>query len=254
MQLIQMTWREVAALPRSTPIVIPIAATEQHGLHLPVSTDSMLLAELLRRAAERLDDRVVFAPLMWLGNSHHHCDFAGGMSASPRTYLDILSDLAENFLQHGFERIVFMNGHGGNVVPGKQTVYELRQKYRDRENLLLLLFTSYWSLGGKPQEVDVRLEQDQLGHACEWETSMMLRIAPELVKDFTALDPVKFEIPFEPAYQGWITKDRTRHGHIGAPRSATAEKGEALLRVFTADVVKFLERVAAWDGRPWSGG
>ena len=253
MQLIQMTWPEVAALPRQTPIVIPLAATEQHGLHLPVSTDSLLLGEVIRRAAERLADRVVFAPLMWLGNSHHHLDFVGGVSASPRAYLDTLLDLAENFLPHGFERIVFINGHGGNVIPGKQAVFELRQKYRERENLQLL-FTSYWSLGSKPPQLNSQLQQDQLGHACEWETSMLLRIAPELVKDFATLEPVGFEIPFEPAYRGWITKERTKTGHIGDPRSATAEKGEILLRVFAADVASFLERVATWNGQAWSGG
>ncbi len=251
MQLINMTWPDVASLPRQTPIVIPVAATEQHGKHLPVCTDSLLLGEVMRRSAEKVSNRIVFAPSMWLGNSHHHLDYAGGISASPRAYLDLLIDLAESFLHHGFERIVFLNGHGGNVVPGRQAVFELRQRYRSQEKLLLL-FANYWSLGGKPQEFDQRFLQDRLGHACEWETSMMLRILPELVKDFSELQPVRFEIPFEPAYRGWTTKERTVTGHIGDPSAATAEKGETLFRTFTTDVVRFLERVAAWQGDSWS--
>ena len=114
------------------PVVVPIAAVEQHGRHLPVFTDSMLLGEVVRRAAERLGDRVVWAPLLWLGNSHHHLDFAGTLSAAPRTYLDLLGDLIDNLVAHGFRRIVLLNGHGGNIVPASQAVFEARQRYRER--------------------------------------------------------------------------------------------------------------------------
>ncbi len=98
-----MTWPKVAALPKDTPVVIPIAALEQHGRHMPVFTDSMLLGEVLRRVKETsIKDRVLFTPLMWLGNSHHHLDFPGTLSASPRVYMDLLIDLAENMICHGF--------------------------------------------------------------------------------------------------------------------------------------------------------
>jgi creatinine amidohydrolase len=252
MQLFEMNWPQVAALSKDTPVVFPIAALEQHGRHMPVFTDSLLLGEVIRRASERLADRVLFAPLMWLGNSDHHLDFAGTLSASPRTYLDLLETLMENFIQHGFKRLVFVNGHGGNIVPGQQAVFELRQKHRQRSDLLLLSAT-YWGLGGKPYEVDPSIKQRQMGHACEWETSMILRIAPHLVGDLSKVEPVEFGSAFEPASRGWITKDRTEPGHIGDPRHATAEKGETLFRVFSDDVVKLLERVIAWDGRGWNG-
>jgi creatinine amidohydrolase len=92
-----------------------------------------------------------------------------------------------------------------------------------------------------------------MGHACEWETSMMLRIAPQLVGNLARVEPVDFGRSFEPANRAWITKDRTAEGHIGDPRIATAEKGEALLKTFSAGVVSFLNRVAAWDGVSWEG-
>jgi creatinine amidohydrolase len=131
-------------------------------------------------------------------------------------------------------------------------VFEARQKYRDRADLLLLLST-YWLLGGKPHEADAAIEQTQMGHACEWETSMMLRIRPDLVGNLAEVAPVEFGDPFLPASRGWITKDRTVPGHIGAPRSATAEKGETIFRVFSDDVSHLLRRVLAWDGQSWSG-
>ena len=239
-------------MPKDTPVVIPVAALEQHGQHLPLFTDSLLLGEVIRRAKEELTDRVLFAPLMWLGNSHHHLDFAGTLSASPRTYLEMLSDVAENFIHHGFRRIVFVNGHGGNDVPGRQAIFELRQKYRDRSDLLLL-FGTYWLLGSKPNEIDSSLTQTQMGHACEWETSMILRLEPNLVREWKNLAPVPFGNAFEPAHRAWVTQDRTQPGHIGSPHLATTEKGESLFAIFSADVIALLNRVLKWDGKSWEG-
>jgi creatinine amidohydrolase len=252
MQLTDLKWNDVDALHKDTPVVIPVAALEQHGRHMPLFTDSLLLGEVVRRASDRIADRVLLAPLMWLGNSEHHIDFPGTMTAAPRHYLDLLEDLAENFLTHGFRRIVFLNGHGGNHVPGQQAVFELRQKHRQQSDLLLL-FSTYWLLGGKPHEVDKSIKQQRMGHACEWETSMMLRLAPHLVADLNRVEPVEFGVPFEPASRGWITKDRSAAGHIGDPRHATAEKGETIFSTFANDVVQLIERVLKWDGKSWSG-
>ncbi len=254
MDLTDLSWPAVASLSRDTPVVFPIAAVEQHGHHLPVFTDSLLLGEILRRARAPLADRVLFAPLQWLGNSDHHLDFSGTLSAVPRTYLDLLNGLAENFLQHGFRRLIFLNGHGGNDVPARQAVFELRQRHRQRDDVLFLAAT-YWSLGGRPWEDGPHepLHQREMGHACEWETSMILRLAPQLVGDFRSTAPVEPGNPFTPATRGWITKERTGPGHIGWPHLATAEKGEHLFNVFSADVIAFLERVIRWDGQSWNG-
>ena len=92
-----------------------------------------------------------------------------------------------------------------------------------------------------------------MGHACEWETSMILRIAPELVGDYGNAKPIEFGDPFMPASRGWITKDRTAPGHIGSPHLASEEKGEHLLNAFAADVAALLERVIRWDGASWDG-
>jgi creatinine amidohydrolase len=252
MHLTDLKWPDVAALNKDTPVVIPVAALEQHGRHMPLFTDSLLLGEVVRRAHERLADSILLAPLMWLGNSEHHVDFAGTLTAAPRVYLDLLENLADNFLHHGFKRIVFVNGHGGNHVPGQQAVFELRQRHRRREDLLLL-FATYWLLGGRPYEADTSIAQKRMGHACEWETSMMLRLAPHLVGDLKKVEPVEFGVPFEPASRGWVTQDRSQAGHIGDPRPATAEKGETLFRTFTEDVVNMLQRVIRWDGKSWTG-
>jgi creatinine amidohydrolase len=251
MQFIHLNWPAIQALSKDTPVVFPVAALEQHGHHLPLFTDSLLLGEIIRRASERLAGGILFAPLLWLGNSDHHLDFPGTLSAPPRAYLDVLGGLMDNFIQHGFRRLVFINGHGGNDVPGRQAVFEVRQRHRQRSDLLLL-FATYWQLGSRPWEAEPKLQQRQMAHACEWETSMILRLAPHLVGGLDQLEPIPSGSGFDPAVRGWTTRDRTRPGHIGDPRAATAEKGEALFRVFTDDVVAFLERVVRWDGKSWN--
>ena len=218
---------------------------------MPLFTDSLLCGEIIRRVAElpRFRDGVVFAPMQWLGNSDHHGDFPGTLSASPRVYLDLLNDLMVNTVGHGFTRIIFVNGHGGNDVPGKQAVFEMRQKYR-AHRYLLLLFATYWNLATPHTEGFV---QTQMGHACEWETSMMLRLRPDLVGDISKVDEVPFGDPFEPASRGWVMPERSTKGHIGDPRAATAEKGEVLFSTFADGVANMLDRILAWDGKSWNG-
>jgi creatinine amidohydrolase len=248
--LAELNWPAVAALSKDTPVVLPVAALEQHGHHLPVFTDSMLLGEIVRRAEQPLSQQALFAPLMWLGNSAHHLDFPGTMSASPRAYIDLLNDMVENFLAHGFRRIVVINGHGGNNVPGQQTLFEIRQRHRQRDDLLLL-FSCYWALGARPHEVDPTFQQRAMQHACEWETSMILALAPHLVGDYQGAAAVEPLSAFDPVYRPWTTKDRSSVGHIGHPAAATAAKGETLLRLFSADLVRLIQQVIRWDGSRW---
>ena len=82
---------------------------------------------------------------------------------------------------------------------------------------------------------------------------MILRVAPQLVGDLGRVQAAPFGNAFEPATRGWVTRERTESGHIGDPRSASAEKGEGLFRTFADDAVALLERVMAWDGRSWNG-
>lgn len=249
MELTDMHWPVVASLDRATPVVLPIAALEQHGHHMPLFTDSMLLGEILRRVkASDVAESVLFAPLQWLGNSHHHLDMPGTISATPRLYLD---HLAEGFLAHDFRRILFLNGHGGNMTPSQQAIFELRQKYRDRGDLLLTALT-YWE-STDPRESVPGLSQGAMGHACEWETSMMLCLHPEIVApSYRNVPETSFGEGGAPGYRGWTTRDRSALGHIGCPSDASADKGEALLRVFAGGVADYLQRMIDWSGEPWN--
>jgi len=252
MLLSDLSWPAVEKLSRDIPVVVPIAAVEQHGHHLPLQTDSLLLGEIVQRVESERAERILVTPLMWLGNSHHHLDFPGTLSCPPRDYLNLIVGLLNNLITHGFRRILLLNGHGGNDVPGKQATFEVRQQFRLRDDLLLL-FTTYWSLGGRPWESMPEIQQREMGHACEWETSMVMRIAPHLVGNHRDAPVVEPGNPFTPATRAWITKERSTLGHIGWPHLASVEKGEHLLRTFSQDVLLLLDRIERWDGNSWEG-
>src|SRR5690606_5499582 len=129
--------------------------------------------------------------------------------------------------------VVLLNGHGGNIIPAQQALFEARQRRRERPDLLLIS-TTYWTLGAQPAEADGSFHQRQMGHACEWETSMMLRLRPDLVRGHQSLEPIPLGRAFAPAQRAWVTKDRSEAGHIGEPHRATAEKGETLFQLFSA--------------------
>ena len=171
MDLAHMTWTQVAALDRGTPVVLPIAALEQHGHHMPVFTDSLLLGEILRRVKETaVASQVLFAPLMWWGNSHHHMDMPGTMSAPPRLYLDLLPRIGGKLPGSRFPenraRQWAWREHD-TLSAGR---LELRQNSRERTDLLLAALT-YWECAA-PRASSPSLSQESMGHACEWKTEI----------------------------------------------------------------------------------
>ncbi len=163
----------------------------------------------------------------------------------------MLNGLAENFLSTAFGASSSLNGHGGNDVPGRQAVFELRQRHRQRDDLLLL-FATYWSLGARP-ETDATLAQREMGHACEWETSMMLRLAPHLVGDFAGRPRSTLARRSRRPCAAGLRRNEPARGISASPTSLPAEKGETLFRVFADDVAAMLERVIQWDGQSWNG-
>ncbi|MGB1927651.1 MAG: creatininase family protein [Rubripirellula sp.] len=249
MELSRLTSRDVAQLDRDIPVIVPVAAVEQHAAHLPLATDSLLLGEVLKRARQRSEIRALYLPLMWLGNSHHHLDFQGTLSAESRTWINLLSGTIDNLLFHGFRRIMVVNGHGGNNVPVSQCLFEKRQQTRERTNLLFLN-SSYWMLGERPDN-GLQWAQSEMGHACEWETSMMLCLDSELVGEFSNLPDISMNSSFPPAERSWVTQERSSDGYIGMPRRATHEKGEALFECFSRGLDDLIRRMHDWDGSSW---
>jgi creatinine amidohydrolase len=252
------TWKDIENLTDQV-VVLPLGSMEQHGHHLPVLTDTMIGSEVIRRAKVEITDEALFLPMLWVGASDHHTTFPGTVSISNDVYVKMLEDIVESLIGSGFRRILMVNAHGGNITPGNMALYNVQRRHRDRFDLWLAFCT--WFVVAAPQIAEIEsLEQKHVTHACELETSMILRLRAELVKMEAARGT---NIPFESAFYSPDSSkgDRvsiarmfehvTDIGALGHPETATSEKGEELYATATAEVVALVREVASWpDVRP----
>jgi creatinine amidohydrolase len=235
-------------------IVLPLGSLEQHGHHLPLLTDTLIITEIARRAEAVLSDEALFLPTLWLGASDHHLAFEGTVSAANNHYVTIIEDMLESLIRAGFCRIFLLNGHGGNIVPGQQALYNVQLRHREEPDLYLA-FSSWWKIAAEQVAAIQGIKQEMVTHACEQETSMILNIRPELVSMPDARGAnISFDSAFYfPDFSRPSRVDVPRAfdqlsvtGAFGHPEIATAEKGEALFSAATAEVVEFIREFRNW--------
>jgi creatinine amidohydrolase len=235
-------------------IVAPLGSLEQHGHHLPMLTDTMIVSEVARRAAAVLEEEALFLPTLWIGASDHHRAMPGTVSIGNNHYVSLLEDMLESLIGSGFRRIFLLNGHGGNITPGRQALYNVQLRHRDKPELYLA-FSSWWAIAAEQVAAIQGLEAKSVTHACEQETSMLLRIRPELVE----MDKAKgtnFSFPSEFYCPDFSRPSRvdvprafdqlSKTGAFGHPEIATEEKGEALFSAAAEEVVKFVREFTEW--------
>ena len=258
----EQSWPAIRELEKKTPVVVPIASCEQHGHHLPVFVDSIQVTSIAERVEKTLGDRVLLTPTLWLGSSHHHNDFPGTISVRPSLFSEMIKDVARSILRAGFRRIFFLNGHGGNVVPGSQALSELVAE-DDGANESFLVLASWWDacrdvMGPEHQGT----EQAGVIHACEYETSLILMLRPDLV-DMDKVRPAGAVLD-----NAWFASDSRRasrvnvfgrfnrwtaHGFLGKPEAATAAKGQSIFDAVTDHLTEFLGEFADWPELPAIG-
>lgn len=257
----ELSWPEVAALDKETPVVIPLGSCEQHGHHLPLFVDTMQVQAIAERAEAALGERAVVLPTLWLGSSHHHRDFAGTVSVKPSLYAQVVRSVAESVLDAGFRRLFFLNGHGGNIVPGTQALTELVAE-DDRADGAYLVFGSWWQVGSRSlADPAVGMQTPNVTHACEYETSLMLAVRPDLVH----MDRLEesgpamsskwfgFEQPGNRVSVVCRWRRMSSTGTLRSPSLATKAKGQAMLEAVTRDVVAFVDELAGWAALPVIG-
>jgi creatinine amidohydrolase len=239
----EMTAPQLGQVARDATVVLaPIAACEQHSDHLPTHTDTILVTAVAEGVEQRLPDQVLLLPTLWLGASAHHLRFGGTLSAEVDTHVTVLCDLLQPLLEDGYRRLLLLNGHGGNIDTMHVALRRLQPRYCDR----ILSAASYWELAEKELAALAEGPRKSMGHACEFETSMVLALRPELVRrELIKDDPPRDD----PALRGLFLADdmrqRTDHGAVGYPALASAEKGRAFLNAAvarTAEVVTALLR------------
>ncbi|WP_025745832.1 creatininase family protein [Kallotenue papyrolyticum] len=251
-----------AYLARDDLILIPMASTEQHGPHLPLCTDSVTALEVSRRAAETAD--VLYTPVVWTGYSPQHMrapgEGIGTITVRADTLLNLLYDIARSLIHHGFNKLIFVNGHGSNV----KIIDPLLRRIRYDTGALVAFYKPYAEryLGLIRDLMDNPPEETPGWHASELETSQMLAYDARLVRMERAVAtethvpswlPAAFrkadgapDVEFE-GYQYFLFPmdhdEFTPTGVIGNPMRASAAKGEEAFRRYAAHLVRAIEEL-----------
>jgi creatinine amidohydrolase len=239
----------VADLPKNIVVVVPVASLEQHSLHLPLFTDTRLLEEAVRRVEPGLRWEMLALPVMWLGYSHHHIKYPGTVTAGSSTHLDLMNDIVSSMLGHGFRRILLLNSHGGNQA----NLSVLLQRLMEQEPEAEVFAATLYSPPSTEKAFKRILEAGDKGsgHAGETETSMMMAIEPDLVHGEEMFADGDEAQPLLKGVTNYRRMDqRTRHGGVGDPRSATAEKGEKLFKAIVDGLERTIKTIHAGKALP----
>jgi len=246
----QFTANEIAALDRGIPVVLNVAAIEQHGPHLPLETDARIGDHFLRRLEERLDDRVLVVPQVKVCCSEHHMDFPGTLSIRHETFLLYVGEILDSVVRHGFRNIVLFNSHGGNQAIGQVLLESFGAKHRDCRIAML----TWWRLAAPELSAVRETGFGGINHACEFETSLMLVAAPDSVRrelvsgmsyvetyDWANADMI---LPARGALFRSMKDMSGGTGVVGDPSSASAAKGERITAAIVDQLAHVVESLA----------
>ena len=249
-----MTWQDFRnGKPVEWIVVVPVAAIEQHGPHLPLSVDASIAEGYLACVHALLPDHlpVTFLPLQDFGKSGEHRDFPGTLTFSYETVIRAWIEIGESVHRAGLRKIVFVNSHGGNSSVLDIVTRELR------ERLGMLAVLTSWHRLGYPEGLFSAEEKLHGIHGGEIETSLMLAFAPDKVRmdRLENFEPVTKSMESEfkvlraavPAGFGWMTQDLQETGAIGNAKLATKEKGDKAAGFGAKAFIALLEDVQRFD-------
>ena len=259
----ELTSPELSAIDKGTIVLLPMGSCEQHGPHMPLLTDTLLVTAFAEAAEQQMPDDILVLPTQWMGMSDHHLAFCGTVTANPQLYARWVLRTLETVVHHGFRKVFVLNGHGGNEASIKQALVELYSRGHDRRDLWVAS-AAYWKLGPTAQKASsegingVRLQSGEMIHADEWEYSLALHVFPELCRrgkvkaiptsfktDYYDVDEGKFAVALSTPFTAFIPT-----GAANRPELASAEKGKALFEGFLGDLLRFLAEFKTWKDHP----
>lgn len=246
----EMTWPEVRdALEEVRLAILPVGSCEQHGPHLALSTDIAGAEVVARRLAEQVHPLGILAPPLRFGVSIHHMPFAGTITLQPETFQTVLMEVADSLRQHGIRRLLVVNGHGGNQ--NALGVVSARM----RNELGVRMAYTLWPLVGAAAAVAGAGEAakgKRLGHACMVETSMLMHLRPDLVREDALaegeLQPPLYGDAPTLGIEGFVYwNEVSANGALEGAPEATAELGEKITRASLDGLAAFAREFAELD-------
>jgi len=250
----EMSWPDIAGVDTASWIaVMPLAAVEQHGPHLPLGVDSFIAEAYLARVRAILPDDlpVTFLPVQRIGVSTEHLAYPGTLTYSAATAIAAWTELGESLKRAGLRKLVMVTSHGGNVAAMELVARDLRAR------LAMLAVTVGWHRFGYPENAFTGEEKKHGIHGGDIETSLMLAAQPETVRmdKAPAATPAtvamagefKWLGAYRPAGFAWMTQDLHPTGAVGDATAASAEKGDAALQRGAQAFVEFLREVHRFD-------
>lgn len=245
----EMTWPEAKrAVAEGRVVIIPTGSTEQHGPHLPLSTDILCSYSVCKSVAEAAPGSAVVLPPVSYGFNEHHSDFPGTLWVDWQPFIEFLISVGRSAVHHGFKKLVFVNGHGSNT-PFVQVAARKITNTTDAVCASL----NYWDFGGETiKKVRESPWPGGMAHACEFETSLMLFLAPQLVQMKKARKDMTFQrskyiywdlqggiVGGNVAFMDhWSRMSRT--GTIGDPTLATRQKGRLIFQAVVKNLTEFI--------------
>jgi len=241
-ELSEMTSVEFAAAREKIRVaLVPVGATEQHGPNLAMGTDFVIAHRMCQRIAAELHPRSVVVPPVPLGLSYHHMGFPGTLTFSPETFSAVCFDIAKSLKAQGIDRVVFVNGHNGNTAVLNVAVTKIRY------DLDMPAAVAFWF----QQASDVVREAgktERFGHACEVETSVLMALQGDMVREDALepgdMKPVKLEHAFnnQPFFHTVPIPfhEQTGNGVFGDARLADRDTGERIVAAAVARTVAFI--------------
>jgi creatinine amidohydrolase len=248
-----LTAREFEALDKDRTIaILPIAATEQHGPHLSVGTDTLMAGGFCAEVKNRLPAHlsVLFLPVFWVGKSNEHLRSPGTITLSAPTLIAAWTEIGESVAQAGIRKLVIVNSHGGNVEIMGIVARELRVRCD------MLVVQTAWRRLGVPEGVFSETENLYGIHGGDYETSVMLHFQPDRVRKGKAENFVPASIRMAKDYKhlrmtgftsmAWIAEDNHPEGVAGEAHLASAEKGKKAAEYQADRFIELLEDVATF--------
>ena len=251
---LEMTWTDVAAGDTQRWIaVLPVAAVEQHGPHLPLGTDSYIAEAYVKLVIPLLpaDLPATFLPVQKIGQSDEHRAFPGTLSFPAATIIGAYTQIGESLNRCGVRKLVIVTSHGGNAAAVELVARDLRMR------LKMLAVTCAWHRFGYPPGTFDPMEQRHGVHAGDVETSLVLADRPDTVRMERAVAGVpetvkmaqdfKWLSAFRPVGFGWMTQDLHPTGAVGDAALARADKSERALAHGAKAFVELLQDVDRFD-------